>query len=215
MEAFFPIRTTVDVFLFFLCLITISCLYWTGQMHNLFSFLKEKTTPTPSAQLDLKTKLFCSTVSHSIKQRRTNKSIFLTDFWNLSGACAAHKGKEVMKTRQHQWNWLISSFFCLTLPPSVPPTAAFASHSSFTSTFSELSHRLHLINKCHISLKFAYSYLLTYPRLCLCVQVTRLLWPPIEQQAIKHEKQHTDNPEYQTSELPCWNAHVWLTLCSW
>lgn len=83
LEAFFPIRTTVDVFLFF------SCLYWTGQMHNLFSFLKEKTTPTPSAQLDLKTKLFCSTVSHSIKQRRRNKSIFLTDFWNLSGA---HKG---------------------------------------------------------------------------------------------------------------------------
>lgn len=89
LEVFFSIRTTVDVFWGFLCLIIISCLYWTGQMHNLFSFLEEKTTP--SAQLDLKTKLFCSTVSHSIKQR-TNKSIFLTDFWNLSGTCAAHKG---------------------------------------------------------------------------------------------------------------------------
>lgn len=204
MEAFFPIQTTVGVFLFF------SCLYWTGQMHNLFSFLKEKTTPTPSAQLDLKTKLFCSTVSHSIKQRRTNKSIFLTDFWNLSGHIKAKKWwrhASINKTDSLA-HFSASRFLhlCLQLLPS---------HSSFTSTFSELSHRLHLINRCHISLKFAYSYLLTYPRLCLCVQVTRLLWPPIEQQAIKHEKQHTDNPEYQISELPCWNAHVWLTLCSW
>lgn len=57
--------------------------------------------------------------------------------------------------------------------------------------------------------------LLTYPCLCLFMYVTWLLWPPIEQQAIKHEKQHTDNPYAQTTELPRWNAHVWLTLCSW
>lgn len=56
------------------------------------------------------------------------------------------------------------------------------------------------------------SYLLTYPALCLFSQVTRPPRPPIEQQAIKQEKQRADQPDSQTSELPRWNAHVWLTL---
>lgn len=56
------------------------------------------------------------------------------------------------------------------------------------------------------------SYLLTYPAVCLFLRVTRPPRPPIEQQAIKQEKQRADQPDSQTSELPRWNAHVWLTL---
>ena len=84
---------------------------------------------------------------------------------------------------------------------------------SFTFSLGELSQRLLLITT-HFP-HFALSYLLAYPCLWLFIWITGRLWPPPEQQAIKHEKQHTDNSYYQTRELPCWDAHVWLTLCFW